>query len=81
MSEGFYWPILTFGCTIIFVWLLIRGFRTGTMEFGYWGTSLSGRRVDQPVRFWAVAALLAFYAAGAAFATIGMIFFPDGLAF
>lgn len=79
MREGVLWPVLALGCTILFAGLLVKGWRTGTMELPSWGTNFSGRRLDQPVRFWTVTALLAFLSAVSALGAIGTLFFPDGV--
>jgi hypothetical protein len=79
MTEAVYGPILTFLCTGLFGWLLMRGFKSGKMTFEQPAVTFSGRRKDQPVRFWTVAALLAFLTLGGAIATIGQVFFPHGI--
>ena len=80
MVEEIYGPIISIVGTAFFGWLLVNGFRTGTMVFPPAPTvELRGRRTDQPVRFWLVAIWLAFWAIGCAFATIGQLFFPNGI--
>jgi hypothetical protein len=41
----------------VFGWQFVQGFRTGTMELPQPSITMSGRRADQPVRFWLVATL------------------------
>ena len=79
MSEEVYGPIITTATTVLFGWLLIRGFRTGTMDFSTPALPMHGRRKDQPVRFWLVAAWLGFLVFASAFATVGQLFFPNGM--
>lgn len=79
MGEAIYGPIITLLCTGLFGYLLIRGFTSGMMTFEQPAVRFSGRRKDQPVRFWAVAALLIFLTIISALATIGQVFFPDGV--
>ncbi|EAT07563.1 hypothetical protein SKA58_03144 [Sphingomonas sp. SKA58] len=50
------------------------------MEAPYWGFAFSGRRKDQPFRFWMLTLLLAFWMIGGIFLCIGIMFFPNGLA-
>ncbi|MBC9035231.1 hypothetical protein IAG41_22805 [Sphingomonas sp. JC676] len=64
---------------MLFGWLLVSGFRTGTMEFPQAGFTLSGRRSRQPVRFWLTALFVAILTILCALGTIGQIFFPYGL--
>ncbi|NIJ63432.1 hypothetical protein FHR20_000363 [Sphingomonas leidyi] len=78
MSEAIYGPIITLLVALLFGWLLIQGFRTGTATFEQPGITLSGRRKDQPVRFWAVTALLSFLTFSMILATIWQILIPDG---
>lgn len=79
MSEGLWGPLITGAVTILFGWLLVNGFRTGTAEFHHYSITLSGRRRDQPVRFWLTVSFVAFLTLAAALGTIGQIFFPHGL--
>jgi hypothetical protein len=79
MGEAIYGPIITLLCTGLFGYLLIRGFISGAMTFEQPAVRFSGRRKDQPVRFWTVAALLIFLTVASAVATIGQIFFPHGI--
>lgn len=72
-------PVITGGVTILFGWLLIRGFRTGTMELPARGIAFGGRRRDQPVRFWLTAILLTFLTLLFGVSTITQIFLPHGL--
>ncbi len=51
MSEAVYGPLITSTGAILFGWLFVRGWRTGTMEFPQPAMTMSGRRRDQPVRF------------------------------
>lgn len=60
MSEAVWGPALGLAATVIFGWLLVSGFRTGTMEFPQPALTMSGRRRDQPIRFWLTASLVAF---------------------
>jgi len=61
-------------------WQLVSGFRSGTMEGPYWGFTFSGRRKDQPFRFWMLALLLAFWMVGGILLCIGILFYPNGIA-
>ncbi len=79
MSEAVYGPVITFICAVGFGWLLVRGFRTGKIEFPQPSITLSGRRSDQPVRFWLVAIFIGFLTFASAVATVGQLFFPRGL--
>ena len=79
MSEAVYGPLITLAATILFGWLLVAGFRAGSMGWPYFGTLLSGRRRDQPIRFWLLTALLMLMTLCAALATIGQTLAPDGL--
>jgi len=79
MDEAIYGPIITLLCAVLFGWLLIRGFTSGTMTFQQPAVTFSGRRKDQPVRFWAVAALLSFLTIASALGTLGQMFFPHGI--
>jgi len=79
MKETVYGPIITLVATAVFGWLLIRGFVSGSMIVYSRGITFSGRRKDQPVRFWAVAFVPAFLTIGSALATIGQVFFPHGI--
>ncbi|WP_143074972.1 hypothetical protein [Sphingobium sp. AP50] len=79
MSEDIYGPIITILCTGLFGYLLVRGFSSGVMTFEQPVVKFSGRRKDQPLRFWAIAALLSFLTAASAVATIGQFFFPNGI--
>jgi hypothetical protein len=78
MSEAVYGPIVTFIATIWFAWLLVKGFRTGAMELPL-SVTFSGRRRDEPVRFWLMAVLLGFLTLSMVAATVGQLFFPHGL--
>jgi len=49
------------------------------MEFPQASITLSGRRRDQPVRFWLTTIFVAVLTALCALATIGQIFFPRSL--
>ena len=79
MSEQIYGPVITDCVTLLFAWLLISGFRHGEMEWPYYGLSLSARRENQPVRFWAVAVGLALFTALALAGTLAQIVFPHGI--
>lgn len=79
MGEAIYRPIITLLCTGLFGYLLIRGFSSGMMTFEQPAVRFSGRRKDQPVRFWAIAALLIFLTITSAVATIGQIFLPHAI--
>lgn len=79
MSEALWGPIVTGAATILFGWLLVSGIRTGTIEFPQPAITLSGRRSDQPVRFWLTASFVATLTLLCALATIGQIYFPRGL--
>jgi hypothetical protein len=79
MNEAIWGPIVTGAVTIVFGCFFVSGIRTGTMEFPQPADTLSGRRRDQPVRFWLTASLVAILTLLCALATIGQIFFPHGL--
>jgi hypothetical protein len=78
MSETVY-SVIAGGFALLFGWLLVRGLKSGEMEFPYTGGTFSGRRQEQPVRFWLVAALLGLLSLGGALGMLGQIFFPRGL--
>ena len=75
MSEETYGPLITIEATILFGWLLIRGFKTGTMEFPQAGFTMSGHRRSQPARFWLTTVFIGFLTLASAVATIGQVFF------
>jgi hypothetical protein len=79
MSEQVYGPIIMVCVTLLFGWLLVSGFRHGKMEWGYFGLTLSGRREDQPVRFWAVAGCLTMITIMMFLGTLAAIFIPQGI--
>ena len=79
MNERIYGPAITLFVGLLFVWLLLTGFRRGVMEWPYFGINLSGRRSDQPVRFWAVTVGVALIASMALFATVLQILWPRGV--
>ena len=79
MSEAVFGPLVTASTTVLFGWLLIRGFRTGSMNFPQPGFTMSGQRASQPIRFWGIASFLAFLVLASALATIGQLFFPHGV--
>ncbi|MCC4234224.1 hypothetical protein NYF14_16760 [Sphingobium sp. 10 DY56-G10] len=80
MAEAIIGPIIGLAVSAMTAWQLIDGFRRGTMEAPYWGFAFSGRRKDQPFRFWMLTLLLAFWMIGGIFLCIGIMFFPNGLA-
>jgi len=65
-------------CTALFGWLL-NGLRTGMIEFPQAGFTMSGRREDQPVRFWLTAIVLGFLTLMMAVGSIAAFFWPNGL--
>lgn len=77
MSEHVFWPLVTAFLTVFFVWLLVSGFRRGEMELSFPVMTLSGRRKDQPVRFWAVAGCVTFFVIVLLLGTLGLILFPN----
>jgi hypothetical protein len=79
MSERFYGPIILILGTAIFSWLLVSGFKRGEIEWPYYGLTLSGRREDQPVRFWIVTGCLGLFTVMMVVGTVGAIFFPHGI--
>ncbi|APZ97595.1 hypothetical protein BWQ93_03170 [Sphingopyxis sp. QXT-31] len=78
MSEGVWQAVVTLAFTILFGWLLVAGFKNGTMEFPQPAFTMSGRRHDQPVRFWLTASFIALLTAVCAVMTIRLAFFPRG---
>lgn len=76
MSEAIWQPALSLGFTILFGWLLVGGFKSGTMEFPQPAFTMSGRRHDQPVRFWLTASFIAMLAAVSGAVTIKLALFP-----
>ncbi len=58
MTEDQLWVIVTIPCSLLFGWLVVQGSKTGTMEFPQFGNTYTGRRSDQPIRFWIVAGIL-----------------------
>ena len=79
MSEQIYGPLIGVCVTLLFCWLLVSGFRRGEIEWPYYGLTFSGRREDQPVRFWAVTGCLTLMTALFLLGTLAMIFFPRGI--
>lgn len=79
MSVTIWGPMITGAITLLFSWLLATGLRTGAIELPQFGLNLSGRRSDQPVRFWLVTLLVGIITAVCALATMAQIFFPHGL--
>jgi hypothetical protein len=79
MTEAVYGPIIALLCTGLFGWLFVQGFTSGAMSFEQRAVTFSGRKQDQPVRFWVIAALLAFLTISSALATIDQVFFPHGI--
>lgn len=79
MSEHVYGPIILFCGTLFFAWLTISGFRRGEIDWPYYGLTLSGRREDQPVRFWVVTGCLSLFTAIIFFGTLLTVFFPHGV--
>jgi hypothetical protein len=78
-GEAVYGPMLM-GCfTGLFGWLLVKGFRSGTMEWGYFGLHLSGDRRTEPGKFWTATALLAIYFCLGFIGTAAMLFWPHGI--
>jgi hypothetical protein len=75
VSEAVYGPLITFVVTILFGWFLVEGFQSGTMQFPYF----SGRRHDQPIRFWLTAVLIGLFTILGTLGTFLQIFYPDGL--
>ena len=71
------WPVLGAGFTVLLGWLLADGFRKGEMEFPAFRNNSSGRRADQPIRFWLVTLFVAFLTFSAAFTTIVAILYPE----
>lgn len=76
MIQAVLWPALMAGFTILFGWLLVDGFRKGEKEFPHFGITLSGRREDQPIRFWLVTLFVAFLMLSAAATTVLAILRP-----
>lgn len=79
MSEQVFGPLLGIVATLTCGWLLVSGFKRGEMEWPYVGLNLSGRREDQPLRFWAVTGCLILWGTMFLIGTLLMIFFPNGL--
>lgn len=79
MSEQVFAAIFMFALTLLFGWLLVSGFKSGEMEWPYYGLTFSGRREDQPVRFWAVTSCLGLLTVMMFFGTLLAIFFPHGI--
>ncbi|WP_298671924.1 hypothetical protein [uncultured Sphingomonas sp.] len=79
MSEGVYSPMLMVCVTGLFGWLLVNGFRFGTMECGYFGLHLSGNRQSEPGKFWAATALLAIPFCLGIIGTAAMVLWPHGI--
>ena len=53
-------------------WGLFKGLRTGFMVMYQPTFRMTGRRRDQPVRFWSIAALLMFLCAASVIVTIAL---------
>lgn len=79
MSEAVYGPVVMGSVTVLFGWLLLRGFRSGTMEWGYFGLKMSGDRRSQPGRFWTAASLLAISFFLCLAGTVAIMFWPHGI--
>lgn len=79
MSEQFWTALLMVCGTAYFGWLIIAGFKRGVMDWPYAGLELTGRREDQPFRFWAVAGCLVLWTSLCFLGTLLVIFFPNGV--
>jgi hypothetical protein len=79
MSEAVYGPILLAGVAALFGWVLVTGFRSGTMEWGYFGLYFSGNRKTEPGKFWAATALNAFPFCVGVLGTVAFVFWPPGI--
>ena len=75
MSETIWQPVVSLGLTILFGWLLVGGFKSGTMEFPQPAFTMSGRRLDQPVRFWFTASFIALLTGICGAMTVRLVFF------
>ena len=53
-------PLLTGAGSLLFLWPVVTGFRTGDMEFPTKETRFSARRSERPVLFWTAAILNIF---------------------
>ncbi|MFC3698195.1 MAG: hypothetical protein ACOY4N_12930 [Pseudomonadota bacterium] len=80
MDEGILGPIVGLAVSTIAGWQLLQGFRGGIMQTPYWGFTMTGRRQDQPFRFWLLTLLLAFWMICGMALCIGVLFFPNGIA-
>ncbi|MBO9711579.1 hypothetical protein [Sphingomonas sp.] len=79
MSEAIYGPIATAIGAAIFGWLLLSGFKSGRLEWPYYAITLSGRRADQPSRFWVLAFAMGLLILMLIIGTIAQIAWPNGL--
>jgi hypothetical protein len=79
MSEQIYGPLITGTVALLFGWLMATGFRKGEMEWPYYGLTMSGRREDQPVRFWIVTILVGLVVMLCVIVTLAQILWPHGL--
>jgi len=79
MDETMYGPVVMVCFTGIFGWLLIKGFRSGTMKWGYFGLHMSGDRQNEPGKFWAATVLLAIPFSLGLIGSFAMILWPHGI--
>jgi hypothetical protein len=79
MNEAIYGPIIMGCVTALFGWVLFKGFRSGVMEWGYFGVSISGARSTEPDRFWTAAILNGVPCCLGLIGTIAMIVWPYGI--
>jgi hypothetical protein len=77
--EAIYGPVILAFFTSLFGWFLLKGFRSGTMEWGYYGLRVSGDRQTEPSRFWAATALNAVLFGLGLIGTVAMVFWPHGI--
>ena len=67
-------PIATGVMVILCGWQLVTGFRRGEIEWPRPMGALSGRREDQPIRFWALVGCISVLASVCLLATLGGVY-------
>lgn len=79
MDDAVYGPVVMVCVTGFFGWFLIKGVRSGTMEWHYWGLGISGDRRKEPGKFWAATVLLAIPFCLGLIGMFAMIVWPHGI--
>jgi hypothetical protein len=74
-----------FGLAVMFClsgvcgWVLFKGFRSGTMEWAYFGLSVAGNRRKEPGKFWAATLLQAIPFSLGIIGFVSILLWPYGI--